>query len=101
MNILVVGRIGCESVVTPVTAVNDPLAGYSSYCTISASYFAPVALIPSVGGYFRDEGLLARCNAFIKMIPLDGLWSGESLSWHEKGVHNAVEAYSGKGVCRR
>ena len=52
MSILVVGSLALDSIQTHEGTQKDILGGSASYCSISASFFAPVRLVSVVGKDF-------------------------------------------------
>jgi sugar/nucleoside kinase (ribokinase family) len=65
MPVLVVGSIALDTVKTPVEEHGDLLGGSASFCSVAASFFAPVRLVGIVGNdfptahidYFRSRGI--------------------------------------------
>lgn len=55
MTVLVVGSVGYDTVITPVSRGEDLLGGSATYFSIAASYYGPVALIAVVGHDFTDQ----------------------------------------------
>ena len=55
MSILVVGSVAYDSVKTHMGTRQDALGGSATYFAISASYFAPVAIVAVVGDDFRSQ----------------------------------------------
>lgn len=57
MTVLVVGSLALDNVRTPFGEVKDALGGSCSYASVSASYFADVALVGVVGEDFPKENI--------------------------------------------
>lgn len=65
MSVLVVGSIALDTVKTPFEEHADLLGGSASYCSVAASFFAPVNLVGVVGSdfppqhidYFKGRGM--------------------------------------------
>lgn len=65
MSVLVVGSIALDTVKTPFEEHADLLGGSASYCSVAASFFAPVNLVGVVGEdfppqhieYFKGRGM--------------------------------------------
>lgn len=87
-NLLVVGSIALDSVVTPTEVRDNILGGSAVYFSYAASYFAPVQLVGAVGEDWpaRHTQLLESrevCTAGLQTIP-----GGKTFRWRGKYAPN-------------
>lgn len=80
MDLLVVGSIGFDSVETPMGKSEKALGGTAVFCSASASYFARVGMVATVGTDFPEEHIRFLQS---KNIDLSGLRvvDGETFHW--------------------
>ena len=89
MSILVVGSVAYDSVSTAQGSREDALGGSATYFSISASYFAPVAIVAVVGDDFEPDDL-ALLGAH--RVDVDGLKTsnGKTFRWAGEYSHEDV-----------
>lgn len=95
MNILTVGSVAYDEVITPFDRRERALGGSATFFSIAARHFAPVSIVAVIGSDFNlaDEQLLEH-----KGIDLSGLekvdgkcffWKGEYLAnWNDRITHD-------------
>lgn len=83
MSILVVGSVAYDAVKTPFGQADEVLGGAATHFSVSASFFAEVAIVACVGEDFRredEEFLRSRDIDLLGLEHLDGKtfrWAGE------------------------
>jgi len=88
MSLLVVGSVALDSIETPFGKADDVLGGSATFCSASASHFAPVQVVGIVG---TDYPLPTLRSAFAdRPIDLSGLEiaEGNSFRWRGRYRHD-------------
>ena len=88
--ILIIGTVGIDTIATPVAKRENILGGSASYAGVSASYFAPTALISVIGGDFPEEfmNLYRRFQLDLRGLQMDQ--NGKTFRWsgiYEKNMN--------------
>ena len=102
VSVLVVGSVALDNVKTPFGEVTDAQGGSCSYASVSASYFAPTAVVGVVGGDYPKThlGLLRR-----KGVDTSGLQTvrdGKTFRWagYYEFDMNQADAHSPRDAAR-
>lgn len=95
MNILTVGSVAYDEVITPFDRRERALGGSATFFSIAARHFAPVSLVAVIGNDFNlaDEQLLEHKGVDLAGLEkVDGkcfFWKGEYLAnWNDRITHD-------------
>jgi sugar/nucleoside kinase (ribokinase family) len=87
MNLLVVGSVAYDSIVTPQAQADEVLGGSATYFATAASHFVPVRLVAVVGDDFQRQEI-----DFLRKrrVDLDGLQfvPGKTFRWKGRYLEN-------------
>jgi sugar/nucleoside kinase (ribokinase family) len=81
MSVLVVGSVALDHVKTPFGEVKDAQGGSCSYASVSASYFADVAIVACVGGDFPSSCIDRFRRHHINLDGLEVIPDGQTFRW--------------------
>lgn len=76
--ILVIGSLAYDSIITPFGSVDNALGGSATYFSLASSLFAPTSVVAVVGADFKDADVLRRHK-----IDASGLQkaTGKTFAW--------------------
>ena len=84
MNILVVGSVAYDTVVTPTGRRDHQLGGSATYFSVAASYFSDVGIVAVVGKDFRKS----ECDLLeSRDVDLSGLQFADGRTFHWSGEY--------------
>ena len=81
MSVLVVGSVALDNVKTPFGEVTDAQGGSCSYASVSASYFAPTAVVGVVGGDYPKSHLNLLRKRGVDTSGLQVVREGKTFRW--------------------
>jgi sugar/nucleoside kinase (ribokinase family) len=84
MGILVIGSVAFDSIRTPSGYREEVLGGSATYCSIAASYFAPVSIVAVVGDDFPETHVSTLRR---KGIDISGLQRRQGSTFRWKGEY--------------
>jgi len=87
--ILVVGSVAYDSVVTPAGSREEALGGSATFFAVSASFFTPVSVVAVVGEDFRGEHLEMLAG---RGVDISGLKRQEGKTFRWSGVYGTEDA---------
>lgn len=85
-HLLVVGSVAIDWVITPHAERPEAVGGSATFCSLAASYLAPVRLVGVVGRDFPEKAIADMRNAG---VDLDGLEIVEGKTFRWKGRYHA------------
>jgi len=87
-NVLVIGSVAYDSIITPHATGERILGGSASYACLAASYFAPPHIVGVVGHDFRDRDRkkLAKRGIDLSGLQLDE--TGRTFAWRGRYHEN-------------
>jgi len=87
-NVLVVGSVAYDSIVTPHESGEKILGGSASYACLAASYFAPPHIVGVVGHDFRDRDRKKLAKRGIDLSGLQTDETGRTFAWRGRYHEN-------------
>jgi sugar/nucleoside kinase (ribokinase family) len=94
MSVLVVGSVALDHVKTPFGEVRDAQGGSCSYASVSASYFADVAIVGCVGGDYPQYCLDRFSRHQINLDGLEKIQDGQTFRWAGYYEYDMAQAHT-------
>jgi sugar/nucleoside kinase (ribokinase family) len=91
-DLLVVGSVALDSVSTPFGKVDEALGGSATYFSYSASFFARVRLVATVGGDFPEEHVRLLQGRGVDVTGLQRSAGGRTFRWAGEYGYDLNEA---------